>query len=240
MAGEWHIETNESREAVDAFLKASEPWRMLITFSNGARTDAFKTFEPFNKIPLNKLRRIENELPPEAFSGRVLDIGFNAGYNSITVASRYGASAVGIDVAPKHKTVAEYLAGMNGVSSRTTFLLESAETYCEPGAFDLVLHLGTLYHLPNPVLSMQTAARNLRPGGWFALESEAYIGQGGDHDLARFIYGWRGDNTNWWALSKKTISTLLTLFGLTDIRQIWEISTGTPEQARVMFVARKA
>ena len=33
---------------------------------------------------------------------------------------------------------------------------------------------GTLYHLPNPVLSLRTTFDNLRPGGYLALETQVY------------------------------------------------------------------
>ena len=61
------------------------------------------------------------------------------------------------------------VAGVNG-----EFVAASAETFSRPEEFDVVLHFGTLYHLPNPGTSLRATFDNLRRGGYLALETHVY------------------------------------------------------------------
>ena len=102
----------------------------------------------------------------------MLDIGCNIGHNSITAALKYQISAVGIDVVHRYIEVARFLTATAGVSCE--FELASAETFSRPGQFDVVLHFGTLYHLPNPLLSLWRSFENLKLGGYIAIETQVY------------------------------------------------------------------
>ena len=62
------------------------------------------------------------------------------------------------------------------------------------------LHFGTLYHLPNPVLSLQTTFDNLRSGGYLALETQVYD-HPQDPNICYFMHMQNNDKTNFWALS---------------------------------------
>ena len=156
----WQIETEWTVDATRAFLEKHRPWRANIEFPNGLKTTDFETMQPFQSNPLNKLRIIKRALGAELFRGaRVLDIGFNCGYNSIALAQEDGAVVTGIDVEPRHKAVAESLAQTCGV--RPEFLLESAEDFERQDEFDILLHLGTLYHLESPARSGDRRWRGL-------------------------------------------------------------------------------
>jgi SAM-dependent methyltransferase len=78
----------------------------------------------------------------------------------------------GIDIVPRHIEISRFLSEIAGVNAE--FLIASAETFSRPEEFDVILHFGTLYHLPNPVLSLRTTFDNLRSGGYLALETQVY------------------------------------------------------------------
>ncbi len=219
--GVLYIQTTKSSEEIRAALKQWEPWRMKIEFSNGLSTKDLDTFEPFNNSPLFKLRLIEKHLKLDEFRGRdVLDIGFNCGYNSIALAQEYDMNVIALDTIPRHKEVASYLAQISGVSSKIDWRLDDAMFFSRPQTFDLVLHLGTLYHLPNPLLSLENAARNLRKGGWLALET--VTSKFDDPKVCRFIRGLAGDKSNYWALSLDVIEEMLDVYGMEDMTVIRE------------------
>jgi 2-polyprenyl-3-methyl-5-hydroxy-6-metoxy-1,4-benzoquinol methylase len=99
----------------------------------------------------------------EFAGGKLLDVGCNSGYNSLYAAARFGMTSTGIDVLPRHIEVSRFLSELAGIPA--DFLLGTAENFSRPEQFDLILHFGTLYHLPNPVLSLTLAFENLKPGG---------------------------------------------------------------------------
>jgi 2-polyprenyl-3-methyl-5-hydroxy-6-metoxy-1,4-benzoquinol methylase len=129
---------------------------------------------------LKKFSVIEAAIPfAEISGGRMLDVGCNAGYNCIH-AKKYGLSCTGIDVVPPYIESARFLSETAGINAE--FFIASAETFSRPEKFDVALHFGTLYHLPNPVLSPRTTFDNLRPGGYFALETQVY-----DHPEDKYL-----------------------------------------------------
>lgn len=233
------ITTSLAREPLLEQLRKWQPWRHEICFSNGVKTSDLQTTTPFTRTPLNKINALEAHLPMEDLKGgRALDIGFNAGYNSIYLATRYGMKVTGVDVWDRHKDVAEFLAAQASCES-TEFMLHDATTFVRPDTFDLILHFGTLYHLPNPLLSLENCARSLRKGGYLGLETTCYLGS--DPSLCKFVWGFNGDRTNFWALSKPVLEDVLRLYGLTDVRLLLEakMEIYKGEMSRVLYVACK-
>jgi 2-polyprenyl-3-methyl-5-hydroxy-6-metoxy-1,4-benzoquinol methylase len=236
---EWIIQTSRPNEEIEPFLRKHAPWRINVKFSTGLQSWDFGKSEPSSAHPLGKLAMLAEHLPKEALSGRVLDVGHNLGHNSIAVAQRYGAEVVGIDYNSRHQTMANWFADIAGAN--VIFKQADAETYLEPEAFSLILHLGTLYHLPNPFLAIQTAAKNLKPGGWLALETVAYVGEGAERHLSKWFNGFGGDHTNYWAISKNTLTEMLSIAGMDSINLIKEVALPVykGEMARVLYVACK-
>jgi SAM-dependent methyltransferase len=234
----WNVQTDVPEGEIKAFLQDYAPWRLLLTFNGKISSEDYGIFEPFNRTPLGKIKALEPHLPREALGGDILDIGFNCGYNSIYLASAYGARPVGIENNARHQKVANHLAALCKVKAE--FLLGDAETFLRPQAFDLIVHFGTLYHLPNPMLALATSANNLRLGGWLALETTAYIG-GADPKENLWVNGFNGDPTNFWALSKTTLEEMLTLLGFAEIKLVREIEPPIYQgrMSRVTYVARK-
>jgi len=182
---------------------------------------------------------VESAVPFAGLAGgRLLDVGCNAGYNSIHAALKYRFSTIGIDINPRHVEAARFLAHLAGVPSE--FEAASAETFSRPQGFDVVLHFGTLYHLPNPLLSLQKSFESLKPGGYLALETQVY-----DHPLdpniCYFMHMQNNDPTNFWALSTPVLKKNLELIGFAGVREVKKIALPVlPEHmTRIIVVARK-
>jgi 2-polyprenyl-3-methyl-5-hydroxy-6-metoxy-1,4-benzoquinol methylase len=229
----WKIKTDRSADQVRRFLQRHEPWRANIEFSNGVSTREFKTKEPWQNEPLRKIMEIEKALGAKAFRGkRVLDVGFNCGCNAIYLAQRRHADVTGIDVWERHKDVAETLAAMSGVSP--SFLISSVEEFESPDEFDVILHLGTLYHLENPLRSVRKTTNSLKAGGHFVLATEIFIG-GEELPLCEF----RAAPYPSWVMSKRAIEMMLPCYGLENIKLIREVQRNET-RGRAVYTARKS
>jgi SAM-dependent methyltransferase len=233
------LHTTLTPEALSEKLRLWEPWGHRIDFDNGISTKDFKRYFPFSEQPLNKFGLVEAAIPFRDISdGRLLDIGCWAGYNCIHAAMKYGTRCTGIDVVPKRVEISCFLSELAGINAE--FFVASAETFSRPEEFDVVLHFGTLYHLPNPVLSLRTTFDNLRPGGYLALETQIYD-HPEDANICYFMYLQNNDVTNFWALSRNVLTTCLELVGFREIRQLKLVpAEGLAKyMARMILVARK-
>lgn len=234
-----HLETEKSAEELLTRLKKFEPWGHKVTFSNGVSTEQLERRVPFNEYTLNKVKTIESEIPLASMrGGQVLDIGSNTGHNSIYIASRYGLAPTGIDVTQRHLDVSNMLAEMAGIQGR--FIFGDAENFVETGAYDVVLHFGTLYHLPNPLLSLQSSWQNLKPGGYLALETQVYE-HPDDPNICYFMHMHNNDKSNFWALSTHVVETWLALLGFVETRELKKVKMDIlgPGMARSIMLARK-
>ena len=122
----------------------------------------------------------------------------------------YEMNVVGIEASASHVATSQLLAECSGLN-RATFKVADAETYVDPEAFDLVVHFGTLYHLRNPIRALEAASRNLKVGGVLALETQCHGEPGGM--TARYVRGFNGDPSNWWALGDGSLRAILTFCG---------------------------
>ncbi len=235
------LHTSLSPEALKEKLRRWEPWSHRLDFDNGVSTLDCARRTPFGEWPLAKFGLAALAVPfAELAGGRLLDIGCNGGYNSIHAALKYQFSTTGVDINPRHIELARFLAALAGASSE--FELANAETFSRPSQFDVVLHFGTLYHLPNPLLSLRQTFENLKPGGYLALETQVYD-HPQDPNICYFIHGQNNDRTNFWALSVPVLKKNLELIGFTDIQEVKKTVLSRHPQAqhmaRIMIVARK-
>ena len=235
------LQTSLEPEVLRSRLRKWEPWSIRIDFSNGVSTNEFQRRTPFSEYPLSKFNAVENAIPfPNLRGGRLLDIGCNSGYNSINVAAKYGLSCTGIDISTRHVDVSRFLSSLAQVDAE--FFIGSAETFGRSSQFDVVLHFGTLYHLPNPILSLQTTFDNLRPGGYLALETQVYD-HPQDPNICYFMHMQNNDKSNFWALSTPVLTKFLELLGFHEIREILKVvpKEGLAEHmSRIVLVARKS
>jgi 2-polyprenyl-6-hydroxyphenyl methylase/3-demethylubiquinone-9 3-methyltransferase len=95
---------------------------------------------------------------------RVLDVGCGGGILSEPMA-RAGAEVTGIDMSPPALAVARRHAAEAGVP--VTYLQYSAEEYARarPGAFDIVVCMELLEHVPDPASLVRACADLTGPGG---------------------------------------------------------------------------
>lgn len=233
------IETDSDPGELRGRLGGWAPWRVLVEFSNGVTTGEFEREFPFSPAPLWKLGRFEDTVPFAALSD-VLDIGCNVGYNAIHLARSYGARCVGIDVQERHVEAAQYLADLAGADC--DFELAHAEAFVRREGFDLVVHFGTLYHLPNPLAGLRASWENLRPGGWLCLETQTYDDPADDR-LCYWLHGLNNDLSNFFALSTTIVRETLDFVGFTDIGELERSATTVGQREhmyRVLIAARKA
>jgi 2-polyprenyl-3-methyl-5-hydroxy-6-metoxy-1,4-benzoquinol methylase len=233
------LETSLSPEALRDRLKKWEPWSIRVDFNNGVSTKEFVRRIPFSEQPLFKFSIAERAIPfSELRGGRLLDIGCNSGYNSVHAASKYRFSCLGVDVVPRHIEVSRFFSELAEIDSE--FLIGSAETFSRPNEFDVVLHFGTLYHLKNPLLSLQASFENLKPGGYFALETQVYD-HPEDPNICYFMHMQNNDKTNFWALSTSVLTKCLQLQGFSEIQELLKVVPAilAPHMSRLILVARK-
>lgn len=204
------IDAAVDAEELRRTLKAHEPWRHKIDFTNGVSTTDFCSARLLNATPTRKIQLFERSLGPLSGYRRALDVGCNAGYNSLYLASRYGMQVLGLDHLPRHIQVAAELAQIAGVGG-CRFQQGDAESFRDPEGFDLILHFGTLYHLKNPVRALETALANLRPGGLMLIETQLY-GFPWSRKAA-YIRGQGGDHSNWWALGEAALKDICGALG---------------------------
>ena len=98
---------------------------------------------------------------PEALQGRlVLDVGAGSGRHSFE-AHRYGATVVAVDVGD-----AVHVARRNLPAEVVTVQADAEELPFHDAAFDFVMAIGVLHHLPDPARALKSLARLVRPGGY--------------------------------------------------------------------------
>ncbi|MFK7831203.1 MAG: class I SAM-dependent methyltransferase [Congregibacter sp.] len=224
---------------LNAQLKRFEPWGHRIDFSNGVSTKDLATRHPFSQNTVQKVKLLAQILPFEELrGGSVLDIGCNSGHNSIYLASQYAMHPTGIDISQRHVAVSKLLSGIAGINA--DFLVANAETFRGPENFDVVLHLETLYHLPNPLLSLQTSYANLKKGGYLALETQVYDDPR-DQNICYFMHTHNKNHTDFWALSTHVLKTYLKIVGFREAHEVLKVGPRSlgKHMSRITLVAQK-
>jgi tRNA (mo5U34)-methyltransferase len=88
------------------------------------------------------------------------------------------------------------------------------------GRFDLVLFLGVLYHMENPLLAMKRVRSVVAPGGVVVVETEA-MGVLGlrSRPMCEFFPGreLNNDASNWWSPNGKAVEGLCRAAGFCDV-----------------------
>jgi tRNA (mo5U34)-methyltransferase len=150
------------------------------------------------------------DLPIDCRGMRALDLGTRDGFFAFEL-ERRGADVVAVDylsMADSGFGVAAELLG-----SRVTYLQRNLYelTAAELGTFDIVLFLGLLYHLPDPLGALRIV-RNLTRQR-IVLET-LVLDFGRELDelpLMRFFAGstWAGDPTNYWGPNVRCVEEML-------------------------------
>ena len=145
--------------------------------------------------------------PQDCTNLRVLDIGARDGFFSFEAERRGAARVIAMDFFPPEGTgffTAKALLGSNVEFVSGNVYDLSPEVH---GQFDLVLFLGVLYHLRNPLLALDRIRAVCR--GRLVLETEVYPEPG--EPMARFHPGdsLKGDATNYWTPNLEGLRAML-------------------------------
>jgi tRNA (mo5U34)-methyltransferase len=161
-----------------------------------------------------------------------LDIGCNAGFYAFELARR-GARVTGIDIEPLFLRQAEWAAREFGLERMVAFRdMQVYDLAHERERYDLVLFMGTFYHLRYPMLALDIVTARARrlmvfqtltmPGDQ-VLESAAVDREIWDREAfaapgwpkMAFIEGeFVGDPTNWWAPNHAGVEAMLRSSGM--------------------------
>ena len=180
-------------------------------------------------------RRLKTLHMPASLAGMsVLDIGTFDGFYAFE-AERRGARVVATDSAvwqnPKIGRSGFDLARRvlgSSVDDREIDLLDlSPETV---GTFDLVLFLGVLYHLPNPLMALERIASVTRRH----LIMETHVDLLWTRKPAAAFYPGeelQGDSSNWWGPNLAAAIGMLEVAGFTEVKAVF-VSPWTTRIAR--------
>ena len=99
------------------------------------------------------------------------------------------------------------------------------------GRFDVVLFLGVLYHLEEPLRAMRRVASVTAPGGLAVIETEAIEVPGLEHKAIWEFFPGRelnNDPTNWWVPNAKALEGLCRAAGFVEVN----LKTTPPQPPR--------
>jgi hypothetical protein len=99
------------------------------------------------------------------------------------------------------------------------------------GQHDVVLFLGVLYHMEDPLRAMRRVASVTAPGGLAVIETEAIeVPELADSAFCEFYPGQElnNDPTNWWAPNAKALEGLCLAAGFREVTLLTE-PPGKPE-----------
>jgi tRNA (mo5U34)-methyltransferase len=159
---------------------------------------------------LNALR-----LPQDMSGLRVLDIGARDGFFSFECERRGAAEIVAIDYVPAEKTgflVAREILGSKLNLKHENIYNLNVSNY---GVFDVVLFLGVLYHLPDPLHALQIVFQMLRAGGSLYLETVVIDGDLPPNIAERPLMQFypkatkNSDPTNYWGMTESCVVAML-------------------------------
>jgi SAM-dependent methyltransferase len=155
-----------SDEELRSFVAGFEQWHYSLEFEGGLSFASSWTppggTDPHAQRPLQRFRHFM-PLAVAALGGslkgkRVLDIACNGGYWSLQCAL-LGAEVTAFDSRPEMVEQARGLCRIAGVDNVRFELMNYWEMSPERlgGKFDLVLNLGILYHLPDPLAALRAS-----------------------------------------------------------------------------------
>jgi len=216
-----------TNDEIRARIDAISVWRH--------RIDLGSTITPGTEDCQMELRRLQ--IPTDLTGRRVLDVGCSDGFFSFEC-ERRGATVVAID------DESSLLAGgVNGFQTAAQ-ILDSGVEYrtadvellpdADASTFDLVLFINVLYHLRNPMKSLEQLAAVTKPGGtlilktYFQSDVRFWLkGKCYGFDVDRRPKWWyfpatelAGDPTNWWAPNRAGLEAMLGATGWTGLHRL--------------------
>jgi tRNA (mo5U34)-methyltransferase len=150
------------------------------------------------------------ELPQDCRGMRVLDLGTRDGFFAFEL-ERRGAEVVAVDYMPLEGSgfavAAELLGSRVTYLQRNLYELRAAEL----GTFDIVLFLGLLYHLPDPLGALRIVRDLARQRMYLETLVLDFGPEVDGLPLMRFFAGssWAGDPTNYWGPNVRCVEEML-------------------------------
>jgi tRNA (mo5U34)-methyltransferase len=229
-------------------IAALGPWFHNLHLPDGAQTAPAHALGDF---PAFKWRELAPWIPDDLTGWSALDIGCNAGFYTFELARR-GARVTGIDIEPLFLRQAEWAMREFGmerlVELRRMQVYELARVH---ERFDLVLFMGTFYHLRYPTLALDIVTglvgrmmvfQTLTMPGDEVLESAAHDREIWEREAfakpgwpkMAFIEGeFAGDPTNWWVPNHAGVEAMLRSSGMRVVaRPGHEIYLCEPDTSR--------
>jgi len=150
------------------------------------------------------------DLPADCHGLRVLDLGTRDGFFAFEL-ERRGAEVVAVDYVAMTESGFALSAAL--LQSRVTYLQRNLYdlTAAELGTFDIVLFLGLLYHLPDPLGALRIVRNLTRQKMYLETLVLDFGGENDELPLMRFFAGssWAGDPTNYWGPNVRCIEEML-------------------------------
>jgi tRNA (mo5U34)-methyltransferase len=221
-------------QRVDQAIEELRPWFHNIHLPDGSQT---APNHPLGDFPAYKWKAIGPHLPTDLTGWRVLEIGCNAGYYTVSLAQR-GATVVAIDINPHYLRQARWVLDQHGLSDQVELrLMQIYDLAHTDESFDLVLFMGVFYHLRYPLLGLDIVAQKTRrlmvfqtlmvPGEEQPIEIDdmkltdrEQMREVGWPKLAFIEHSFCKDPTNWWVPNKGAVLALLRSSGLYPLSQI--------------------
>lgn len=193
------------------------PWYHVMELPGGVVTPGID--DPRDRLPLLAL--------PEDLSGlTVLDVGAWDGFFSFECERRGAARVVAADWFAWNEAARGSKRSFELARTALGSRVEDVEIRVEDlspervGSFDLVLFVGVLYHVRDPLRALDAVASVT--GGRLVLEThvDLTLRRG---PAAAFYPGeeLRGDHTNWWGPNPAAVEGMLRAVGFGDVRKVF-------------------
>jgi SAM-dependent methyltransferase len=171
----------------------ARPWFYPFRLASGAVTQTYVSPE-VAKIHDTRLQMLQAGVAahfgePRRAGLRAVDLACHEGWFSQQVAALGFESVLGLDARAEHVADAQ-LAAEACAESRVTFRRADVHglTVADTGTFDLVLCLGLIYHLENPVGALRVARALTRAGGLCLVETQIAPGLSGPLDYGHHTF----------------------------------------------------
>ena len=220
------------------------PWYHVLELPGGVVTPGVD--DPRDRLPLLGL--------PEDLSGMsVLDIGAWDGFFSFECERRGAARVVAADWFAWREAASGSKESFELARSALGSGVEDVEIRVEDlsperlGTFDLVLFVGVLYHLRDPMLALEAVA-SVTAG---RLVLETHVDMALRRPPAAAFYAGtelRGDHTNWWGPNPAAVEGMLRATGFDEVEKVFPRSRAyelaravrrRSQQGRAVFHARR-